>query len=157
MDEEPSSAGRFLGERSVFASHSERSKKNPDSQNRRIGHPAINMTVSNPPAPFIFPARPSNPYFLPVAAHYLTKLFRHAILSRVCQTKLPSIHFPRFRRPAPTSLASLGRISHHCKSFVCHSYENNRGVYQLFPFWNSPLHSAIPRPDFVGGTSHLAT
>jgi len=124
MDEEPPSAGRFLGERSVFASHSERSKKNPDSQNWRIGHPAINMTVSNPPAPFIFPARPSNPYFLPVAAHYLTKLFRHAILSRVCQTKLPSIHFPRFRRPALTSLPSLRHISHHCKSFVCHSYES---------------------------------
>jgi hypothetical protein len=26
-----------------------------------------------------------------------------------------------------------------CKSFVCRSYENNRGVYQLFPFWNSSL------------------
>src|SRR6267142_84679 len=25
-----------------------------------------------------------------------------------------------------------------CKSSICHSYENNRGVYQLFPFWNSP-------------------
>jgi hypothetical protein len=24
-------------------------------------------------------------------------------------------------------------------SFICHSYENTRGVYQLFPFWNSPL------------------
>jgi hypothetical protein len=23
------------------------------------------------------------------------------------------------------------------KSCICHSYENNRGVYQLFPFWNS--------------------
>jgi len=22
------------------------------------------------------------------------------------------------------------------KSFICHSYENNRGVAQLFPFWN---------------------
>jgi hypothetical protein len=31
------------------------------------------------------------------------------------------------------------------KSFVCHSYENNRGVYHLFPIWNSwastqPMH-----------------
>jgi hypothetical protein len=25
------------------------------------------------------------------------------------------------------------------KSLICHSYENNRGVYQLFPFWNSTL------------------
>jgi hypothetical protein len=24
-------------------------------------------------------------------------------------------------------------------SFVCHSYENCRGVHQQFPFWNSPL------------------
>src|SRR6266852_1913248 len=23
-------------------------------------------------------------------------------------------------------------------SFICHSYENNRGVYQLFPKWNTP-------------------
>src|SRR6267142_7023383 len=23
-------------------------------------------------------------------------------------------------------------------SFICHSYENNRGVYQLFPKWNAP-------------------
>src|SRR6266446_7289628 len=23
-------------------------------------------------------------------------------------------------------------------SFICHSYENNRGVYQLFPKWNMP-------------------
>src|SRR6266404_8474883 len=23
------------------------------------------------------------------------------------------------------------------KSCICHSYENNRGVYQKFPFWNS--------------------
>src|SRR6266704_3874064 len=26
-----------------------------------------------------------------------------------------------------------------CKPFVCHSYENNRGVAQLFPFWNAAL------------------
>src|SRR6266478_4170978 len=26
-----------------------------------------------------------------------------------------------------------------CNSFVCHSYENCLGVYQQFPFWNSPL------------------
>src|SRR6266850_535246 len=25
------------------------------------------------------------------------------------------------------------------KSFYCHSYENNRGVYRLFPYWNSML------------------
>src|SRR5882672_9196417 len=116
------------------------------------------------------PARPSNPYFLQLAAHCLTIPCWHAILPRVCQTKLPPIHSPRFRRPAPTSLPSLCRISHYfkscichsyrlrgCKSCICHSYENNRGVYQLFPFWNSPLHSAFPRPDLVGVTSHLAT
>jgi hypothetical protein len=26
-----------------------------------------------------------------------------------------------------------------CNPFICHSYENNRGMYQLFPFWNSSL------------------
>jgi hypothetical protein len=28
------------------------------------------------------------------------------------------------------------------KSFTCHSYENNRGVYQLFPFWNLRLNTS---------------
>src|SRR2546422_11348500 len=27
-------------------------------------------------------------------------------------------------------------------SFVCHSYENNWGVYQLFPFWNWRLETS---------------
>src|SRR5712664_2996138 len=36
-------------------------------------------------------------------------------------------------------------------SFICHSYENNRGVYQLFPKWNAPAPSernslALPSP-----------
>src|SRR5207245_11357250 len=26
-----------------------------------------------------------------------------------------------------------------CKPCVCHSYENNRGVAQLFPFWHAAL------------------
>src|SRR5258707_6621969 len=30
-----------------------------------------------------------------------------------------------------------------CNSFVCHSYENCRGVYQQFPFWNSPIKSPV--------------
>jgi len=29
-------------------------------------------------------------------------------------------------------------------SFVSHCYENNRGVYQLFPFWNSSLATYRP-------------
>src|SRR2546427_11307934 len=38
-------------------------------------------------------------------------------------------------KPSSTSLPE--RKIHFCKSFVYHSYENSRGVYQQFPFWNS--------------------
>ena len=34
------------------------------------------------------------------------------------------------------------------KSFACHSYENCRGVYQQFPFWDSP-HSFTDRIPFL--------
>ncbi len=36
------------------------------------------------------------------------------------------------------------------KSCICHSYENNRGVYQQFPFWNSaPIaRYSLPTPHF---------
>ena len=37
-----------------------------------------------------------------------------------------------------------------CKSFVCHSYKNCRGVPLSFPFWNSPL----VYPDPVESTRH---
>ena len=45
-----------------------------------------------------------------------------------------------------------------CKSFVCHSYENNRGVYQLFPFRNSALAARRSVPyssSFVSYSSKL--
>ncbi len=35
-----------------------------------------------------------------------------------------------------------------CNSFVCHSYENCRGVYQQFPFW-------VPRAVCAKGSSRL--
>ena len=50
-----------------------------------------------------------------------------------------------------------------CKSFACHSYENNRGVAKLFPKWNfasalqgvSPLLGARqPCPQLLGVTIH---
>ena len=40
---------------------------------------------------------------------------------------IPAFHLPY------TLPSSVSR-----NSFVCHSYENSRGVYQQFPFWNSP-------------------
>ncbi len=36
------------------------------------------------------------------------------------------------------SLQTLS-FSVSCKSCVCHSYANRRGVYQQFPFWHSPF------------------
>jgi len=38
--------------------------------------------------------------------------------------------------PLPSSVSS--------KSFACHSYENCRGVPQLFPLWNSPSKDPSP-------------
>ena len=42
---------------------------------------------------------------------------------------------------SPFQIIALRTLSFSvdCKPFVCHSYENNRGVAQLFPFWNSTL------------------
>src|ERR1700674_209919 len=44
-----------------------------------------------------------------------------------------------FRMPRdPLSLLFATHTdSTSCKSFLCHSYENTGGVYQLFPLWNS--------------------
>ena len=33
-----------------------------------------------------------------------------------------------------------------CNSFICHSYENCRGLYQQFPFWNSSPNLQIEPP-----------
>jgi hypothetical protein len=41
-----------------------------------------------------------------------------------------------FPYPLPSSVS--------CNSFVCHSYENCRAVYQQFPFWNSAPHACQP-------------
>ena len=40
--------------------------------------------------------------------------------------------------PKPFQFRALRTLSFSvaCKSFACHSYENNRGVAQLFPKWN---------------------
>jgi hypothetical protein len=31
-----------------------------------------------------------------------------------------------------------------CNPFICHSYENTRGVEGFFPFWNSPSSPEVP-------------
>src|SRR5437899_11935553 len=50
-------------------------------------------------------------------------------------------------RPHPRQTSPCSPVSHlpytlpssvSCKPFVCHSYENCRGVYQQFPFWFTP-------------------
>src|SRR3989442_4883480 len=59
---------------------------------------------------------------------------------------LPNSSFPPFLfkhfRTLPFSVS--------CNPFVCHSYENCRGVYQQFPFWNSL------RPNYFDGSRSLA-
>jgi hypothetical protein len=69
--------------------------------------------------------------------------------------------FEKCALPKPFQFRALRTLSFSvaCKSFACHSYENNRGVAQLFPKWNyfttppgfSPLNPSHPSPF----TSHL--
>ena len=63
------------------------------------------------------PARPSNPYFLQLAAHCLSIPCWHAILPRVCQSKSPPIHFSGSRRSPSPSHPSPLRKNRHCNSF----------------------------------------
>jgi hypothetical protein len=64
----------------------------------------------------------------------------HARLPR----KIPTSGFPYI---LPSSVS--------CNSFICHSYENWRGVYQQFPFWNSPRHRAGSSSNVQLQTSNL--
>src|SRR6266404_1398733 len=69
--------------------------------------------------------------------------------------------FEKCALPKPFQFRALRTLSFSvaCKSFACRSYENNRGVAQLFPKWNyfmtppgfSPLNPSHPSPF----TSHL--
>ena len=52
-------------------------------------------------------------------------LFRSVLRSRIFSFVFKSL------RTLPFSVS--------CNPFACHSYENCRGVYQLFPFWNSQI------------------
>ncbi len=53
------------------------------------------------------------------------------------QSKIPTLAetFRQLVSNLPYTLPS----SVSCNPFGCHSYESCRGVYQQFPFWNSPL------------------
>ncbi len=127
----------------------------------KVGHSSLRLALTQPLVPSTWP---SNPQFFPFRASYLTSSDWHAILPRVCchqaskcQSKSLSIRAPRSCRLAFTPFPSPRRTA-RCKSlfssflfmrlrtlsfsvsrnsFICHSYENNRGVYQQFPFWNS--------------------
>jgi hypothetical protein len=58
-----------------------------------------------------------------------------------CQTSIPrALPFNSLSFHSPYTLpSSVAR-----KSFACHSYENCRGVYPRFPFWNSSPSLTIP-------------
>jgi len=75
------------------------------------------------PGPFSF-QRAVN-LISPARCSFLSIPCRHAILPRVCQTKT-SVESTSLASAAlrSTSLPSLCHISHHCKSFVWHSYES---------------------------------
>ncbi|SRR6266702_1469236 len=59
--------------------------------------------------------------------------FIHGVSSAQITHETPQILFFVFK-----SLRTLS-FSVSCKSCVCHSYANCRGVYQQFPFWHSPF------------------
>ena len=55
---------------------------------------------------------------------------------------LPRLFLFNFPTCEPSNIPTFGfpyllPSSVTCKSFPCHSYENCRGVYQQFPFWNA--------------------
>src|SRR5713101_7393892 len=57
----------------------------------------------------------------------------HGVSCAQITHETPQIPFFVFK-----SLRTLS-FSVSCKSCVCHSYANCRGVYQQFPFWHSPF------------------
>ncbi len=66
-------------------------------------------------------------------------------------------NFPTFK-PANLSTFHVPYIlpsSVYANSFVCHSYENCRGVYAFFPIWNGPnqLSSSAFTPSFEGAST----
>src|SRR3989442_532426 len=73
-------------------------------------------------------------------------LARHAVLltPSVSLRVIQPLSCAQIMREAPRILffvfKSLRTLSFSvsCKSCVCHSYENGRGVYQQFPIWNAP-------------------
>src|SRR6266481_3331615 len=44
-----------------------------------------------------------------------------------------------------------------CNSFVCHSYENCRGVYQQFPFWSISQREELMTAATVSSTSRASS
>ena len=90
----------------------------------------------------------------------MTDYVIHASMGRDLSTTPPAFHSDplslrsqRFRVKFSDSFPqSFPLISHlpyllpssvSCKSFACHSCENCRGVYQQFPFCNSPIKSPV--------------
>jgi len=65
--------------------------------------------------------------------------------------------FEKCALPKPFQFRALRTLSFSvaCKSFACHSYENNRGVAQLFPKWNYVLR-LTPPPSADSINSHPA-
>src|SRR6266571_1075900 len=81
-------------------------------------------------------------------------LARHAVLltPSVSLRLIQPLSCAQIMREAPRipffvfkSLRTLS-FSVSCKSCVCHSYENCRGVYQQFPIWNAPRPCRGTRP-----------
>ncbi len=64
---------------------------------------------------------------------------RHVRASPGFLTSLPLCVISPTHRPFLFMRLRTLSFSVACKPCVCHSYENNRGVAQLFPFWNAAL------------------
>src|SRR6266571_5099769 len=96
---------------------------------------------------------------------------RHAVLltPSISLRLLQALSYTQITRETPripffvfNCLRTLS-FSVSCKSCVCHSYANRRGVYQQFPTWNEslaacnpalcrpPLPSSSPTPRFRAG------
>jgi len=72
----------------------------------------------------------------------------------ILQANYLSLSSPRLSSSPISHLPYTLPSSVSSKSFACHSYENCRGVYQQFPFWNPPLatrHSPLSFPPVIPG------
>src|ERR1700674_747640 len=101
------------------------------------------------PRPLVH-SRHATPLFPKVSGLYLRNgRTSTSFLSTACGL------FPSQWGVYPPPLAFAPAALRSSKSFLCHSYENTRDIYQLFPMWNSRPGVSTQMDRLVPLTSHV--